>query len=118
MIPIVLTVALMLSVVGCSSGKEEQTAPPAGEEMAEDAEEQGAVSSEESTVTGTIDMIKDFKFDITDSEGRAYAFFFDGEKPEGLEEVKEGDLVTVTYTGELSEIDAFEGEILSVEKAE
>ena len=37
--------------------------------------------------------------------------------PEGLSDVKEGDEVTVTYTGELSEVDAFTGTIISVEKA-
>lgn len=36
--------------------------------------------------------------------------------PEGLSDVKEGDKVTVTYTGELSEVDAFTGTIISVEK--
>ena len=38
-------------------------------------------------------------------------------KPEGLSEVKDGDEVVVHYTGELSEVDTFTGEILSVEKA-
>ena len=32
-------------------------------------------------------------------------------------DIKEGDEVTVTYTGELSEVDAFTGTIISVEKA-
>lgn len=118
MAPLVLIAVMMLSLVGCSSGTEEQAAPPAGEEQTEGAETQGEASSEQSTVTGTIDTIKDFKFEITDSEGRAYAFFFEEEKPSGLETVKEGDTVAVTYTGELSETDVFDGEIISVEKAE
>ena len=38
-------------------------------------------------------------------------------KPEGLSEVKDGDKVTVTYTGTVNEVDAFDGTILSVAKA-
>ena len=49
-------------------------------------------------------------------QGKIYALNFD-KKPEGLEELKDGDEVIVHYTGELSEVDPFEGEILSVEKA-
>ena len=32
-----------------------------------------------------------------------------------LDDAKIGDKVTVTYTGEISEVDPFEGEVLSVE---
>ena len=45
-----------------------------------------------------------------------YSFTFE-EKPEGLENVSNGDTVTVKYTGTISEVDPFEGEVLSVEKA-
>ena len=38
------------------------------------------------------------------------------EKPEGLENVSNGDTVTVKYTGTVSEVDPFEGEVISVEK--
>lgn len=48
-------------------------------------------------------------------QGASYAFTFDGEKPAGLDDAKIGDKVTVTYTGEISEVDPFEGEVLSVE---
>ena len=37
-------------------------------------------------------------------------------EPQGLENVSVGDKVKVTYTGELSEVDAFSGTIVSVEK--
>ena len=40
------------------------------------------------------------------------------EKPDGLESVASGDKVTVKYTGTISEVDPFEGKIISVEKAE
>ena len=38
--------------------------------------------------------------------------------PEGLAEQEPGSRVTVTYTGELSVVDSFTGEVLSVEAAE
>lgn len=70
-----------------------------------------------SSITGTIDEIKDFMFSITDSSGASFALSFDTE-PEGLSDVKNGDKVTVIYTGELSEVDTFTGTVLSVKKAE
>ena len=36
--------------------------------------------------------------------------------PEGLENVAGGDTVKVTYTGEISEVDPFNGTVISVEK--
>ena len=50
-----------------------------------------------SSITGTIDEIKDFMFNITDSEGTSFVLSFDA-TPEGLSDVKNGDMVTVTYT--------------------
>lgn len=67
------------------------------------------------SVTGKIEEIKDFMFTIESDKG-TYAMTFDT-APEGLLDVKEGDEVTVTYTGELNEVDAFTGTIISVEKA-
>ena len=64
-----------------------------------------AVTGEEKTLNGTVDEIKDFMFIVTDDA-----------KPQGLENVSVGDKVKVTYTGELSEVDAFSGTIVSVEK--
>ena len=37
-------------------------------------------------------------------------------KPEGLDDVSEGDSVTVTYKGTVSEADPFDGTVISVEK--
>jgi len=56
-------------------------------------------------------------FVVTDDKGTANMFTFEGDKPTGLDQVKDGDKVTVTYTGKLSEVDAFTGTIKSVEKA-
>ena len=76
-----------------------------------------ADEEKESTMTGTISDIKDFMFTIT-SDGNDYAFSFDTDKkPEGLAEVKDGDKVTVTYTGTVSAVDAFSGTVVSVKAA-
>lgn len=76
-----------------------------------------ADEEKESTMTGTISDIKDFMFTIT-SDGNDYAFTFDNDKkPEGLAEVKDGDKVTVTYTGTVSAVDAFSGTVVSVKTA-
>ena len=70
-----------------------------------------ASSSEEGKQEG----ITDFMFVVTDANNTPYSFTFE-EKPEGLENVSSGDTVTVTYTGTISEVDPFEGEVISVEK--
>ena len=72
-------------------------------------------TAEGKELTGTIDEIKDFMFVVTDKNGTSYGFTFE-EKPEGLEKVSNGDTVTVKYTGTVSEVDPFEGEVISVEK--
>ena len=76
---------------------------------------QESQTTDASTISGTLDEVKDFMFVVTDAQGASYEFTFDGEKPAGLDDAKIGDKVTVTYTGELSEVDPFEGEGLSVE---
>lgn len=124
--PILLSAVIMLAAVGCSSQKDEQTAPPVEEEIMDEADEQteeaesaeSADASEQSTITGTMDTIKDFMFILVDSEDHAYAISFEGEMPRGLDSVETGDKVIVTYTGEISEVDGFTGEVISVEKAE
>lgn len=78
----------------------------------------GTSTEDASTVTGVITEIKDFMFVIEDNEGMSYGFTFEGDMPQGLENVTEGDEVIVTYTGEVSEVDAFTGEVISVEKAD
>ena len=92
-----LAAVLLLACAGCGAKK-------SGE------------SGEEKTLTGTLDEVKDFMFVVTDKDGVSYALNFE-KKPEGLADVSVGDSVTVTYTGELSEIDPFTGTILRVEPA-
>ena len=74
-------------------------------------------SEETASFTGTLDEKKDFMFIVTDDAGNSYEFTFDKEKPEGLDKVKVGDKVTVIYTGTVSEVDPFMGEVLSVTEA-
>lgn len=138
LLPMMMAAVIMSAVVGCSSKQETETVPSVQEEVqdtmaaeapedsteAADTEVSGAEASgaeesdvqEQHTLTGTIEEIKDFMFVVVDSEDHAYALSFEGEKPQGLEDVKEGDEVVVTYTGELSEVDHFYGQIISVEK--
>ncbi len=96
---------------------QKETKETAKEESAADKEENKSTDAEESTMTGEISDIKDFMFTIS-SDGHDYAFSFDNDKkPEGLADVKDGDTVTVTYTGTVDEVDAFDGTVLSVKKA-
>ena len=77
----------------------------------------GCGRAEEKELTGTIDEIKDFMFVITDENDTPYSFTFEeNEKPDGLESVCNGDTVIVKYIGIISEVDPFEGEVISVEK--
>ena len=105
---------------GCGQSDTKQD-KAAGTESAKQAENQGVKvdkgSQEEKELTGTIDDIKDFMFVVTDDKDTPYSFTFDA-KPDGLESVASGDKVTVKYTGTISEVDPFEGKIISVEKAE
>lgn len=70
---------------------------------------------EKKTVTGTFMDKKDFMFTIQDEKGHYLGFNFDLE-PENYEDLENGNIVTVTYTGTVTEVDPFEGEILSIEK--
>ena len=118
---------VLMLTAGCAAQGKKQAAPAvtAGTETtgaeAAGAEETGAQgqaqSGEKSVITGTISDIKSFMFVITDKEGHEYVLTFEqGKEPDGLSAVKDGDQVTVTYTGELNEADAFTGTVISVEK--
>lgn len=92
-----------------------------GSKPAENTDTDSASSSDsataESKLSGTLDEKKDFMFVVTDEKGAAYEFTFDASaKPEGLDDVAEGDSVTVTYKGTVSEADPFDGTVISVEK--
>ena len=92
-----------------------------GSKPAENTDTGAASSSDnasaESKLSGTLDEKKDFMFVVTDEKGASYEFTFDASaKPEGLDDVAEGDSVTVTYKGTVSEADPFDGTVISVEK--
>ena len=115
---LLLTGLLTLSLAaGCGAKTDnagETSSPAVSESQAADVQNT-ADQGEEKTITGTIDEIKDFMFIITDESGAAYEFSFET-APEGLENVAGGDTVKVTYTGEISEVDPFNGTVISVEK--
>ena len=112
LITIVLGVMLCMSILGGCG----QTETKQNDTATSNSGDQNNGTTEEKELVGTIDEIKDFMFVITDENDTPYSFTFE-EKPEGLENVSEGDTVTVKYTGTISEGDPFEGEVLSVEKA-
>ena len=55
-------------------------------------------------------------FVVTDDSGVSYSLTLEGGEAT-LDGLAAGDRVTVTYTGVLSEVDAFEGTVLSVVKS-
>ncbi len=69
-------------------------------------------NEEVNEAVGTISAIKNTQFVLTTDDGDALFAFETA--PEGLSTVKEGDMVTVTYTGEISPVDAFTGKVISV----
>ena len=102
-----------------SAEAKESTKEAEVKESTKEAEAKDGTKAEEAKeeeLKGKISDIKDFMFTVTTDDGKSYALNFD-KKPEGLDKLKDGDEVVVHYTGELSEVDPFEGEILSVEKA-
>ena len=111
---IVIGIGMMLCAglfTGCRKTEVKQDTVAAS--SSEEEKQEG--TAEEKELTGTIDEIKDFMFVVTDANNTPYSFTFE-EKPEGLENVSSGDTVTVTYTGTISEVDPFDGEVISVEK--
>lgn len=103
------TALLAASLTACGSKPAENT--DTGAASSADS------ASAESKLSGTLDEKKDFMFVVTDEKGAAYEFTFDASaKPEGLDDAAEGDSVTVTYTGTVSEADPFDGTVISVEK--
>ena len=103
------TALLAASLTACGSKPAEKT--DTGSASSSDS------ATAESKLSGTLDEKKDFMFVVTDEQGASYEFTFDASaKPEGLDDVSEGDSVTVTYKGTVSEADPFDGTVISVEK--
>jgi len=122
---LILLAVLMVSagvMAGCTEDKPQGTDNSVqsgeavqGDNGAAEGGETGNMEESVSEVTGTLDEIKDFMFVVTDDAGVSYAFSFE-DKPEGLEQAAVGDKVIVKYTGTISEVDPFMGEVLSIEK--
>lgn len=72
--------------------------------------------SEKKKQEGKITEKKDFMFVVEDSAKKPYSFAFE-KKPQGYDDLKVGDNVTIEYTGDLSETEAFKGEVISVTKS-
>lgn len=106
-----LALVIAFSLVACGGGNTAEPIQNPGD---------AAASVEETkTLTGKLDEIKDFMFVVEADDGNPYAFPYDSaNKPEGLEDVAVGDSVVITYSGELSVVDNFTGQIISIEKAE
>lgn len=116
---VILTVSVSV-IVGCSkvTGQEDSETSvsimqsevmddePIPSDSDKDVVDEGA-----SELIGKVDEIKDFMFIVTDDDNVSYAFAFE-EKPEGLDKIAVGDRVLVTYTGTLSEVDPFMGEVM------
>ena len=115
---VVLTVCVSV-LVGCSKATGQEDSEPSGSivqnEVMEDEpkpsdSDKDAVDEDASELIGKVDEVKDFMLIVTDDDNVSYSFAFE-EKPEGLDHVAVGDRVLVTYTGTLSVIDPFMGEI-------
>ena len=117
MMVLVATMAASM-MTGCGAKSDNVGAAQQEETTQQEGTATEGQSEETSTFTGTLDEVKDFMFIVTGEDGTCYEFTFDEEKPEGLDSVNVGDKVTVTYTGTASEVDPFDGEVISVEAAE
>lgn len=112
-------IAGMAVITACSSGSSSETTAKveaSAESKAEEVKvEAKAGEGDVQELEGTISEIKNVLFDVTDANDTTYSFTFDGEAPKGLDTVKEGDKVKVTFKGELSEVDPIT-DVVSVEK--
>ena len=91
-------IALVMGIMFCigllgGCGQTEVKPDNAATSSSEEGNQDG--TAEEKELTGTIDEIKDFMFVITDKNDTPYSFSFE-KKPEGLENVSNGDTVTVS----------------------
>ena len=105
----VLLMLIVIILCGCGATAGETS-------QSETQNESSALDADTSRLKGTISEIKDFMFVVTDKDGNAYSFSFET-KPEGLEDLTDGDKVILDYKGTLSQVDPFAGEIVSIRKA-
>lgn len=118
---ILMTMVILSTLVyGCgATGKTGSQSGAAGEGVvteSETGEEDDGTSAEVKTFAGILEEKRDMLFIITSDSGEAYAIGFE-EAPEGYDDLSVGDEVVMEYKGELSEIDSFTGEIVSLKPA-
>lgn len=82
----------------------EEDAEAAEDETEAETEDENAADAEEAVYTGIIEEKKDFMVIVTSEDGADAYVFNLGE--DVTCEAEEGDKVTVTYTGDLDDIDA------------
>ena len=110
------TALLAASLSACGSKPAENT--DTGTASSAAASSSSSEQQQENTLTGSLEK-KNGMFVVTDAEDAAYEFTYDpSDTPKGLDDAAEGDSVTVTYTGTVSEVDSFDGTVVSVEKTE
>lgn len=116
---LILALAMALSLCACGGGAN-QSAP--GSSSAGSSSDSASASastdteteqSEEQSVSGVVDEVKDFMFVIDADDGCFYSFNTD-HLPADAPKLSLGDRVTITYEGTLTEVDNFTGKILSV----
>ena len=115
---VILTVSVSV-IVGCSKVTGQEGSETSGsivqsegmdDEPTPSDRDQNAVDEDASELIGKVDEIKDFMLIVTDDDNVSYSFTFE-DKPKGLDKIAVGDRVLVTYTGTLSVVDPFMGEI-------
>lgn len=95
-------------LAGCGKSKEEQQTEGEYDYSSIETDENGI-----SSVEGIMSDKKDFMFILEDKTGAPYAFSFD-KKPDNYDKFNDGDRIVVEFTGEISETEAFSGEIVSI----
>ena len=120
---ILLAILTATVSVGCSNITEQEHTKTSDSLMQSDVMEdepipsdsdKAVVDEDASELVGKVEQIKDFMFIVTDDDNVSYAFSFE-EKPKGLDKIAVGDRVLVTYTGTISEVDPFMGQIMEIE---
>ncbi|MBS6062781.1 hypothetical protein [Criibacterium bergeronii] len=127
-----LVLGLSLGLAACGGSKTEAPAKDdkaATEQSAENAQTKDAAATdakegektdanaEQKTIEATITEKKDMMLVIKDADGKEYPVSISDPKAiEGYDSLAAGDNVQITYTGEMSETDSFNGEIISIVK--
>lgn len=127
-----LALGLSLGLAACGGSKTEAPAKDdkaATEQSAENAQTKDAAATdakegektdadaEQKTIEATITEKKDMMLVIKDADGKEYPVSISDPKAiEGYDSLAVGDNVEITYTGEMSETDSFNGEIISIVK--